>query len=479
LDKTALHYISTLFEKWSNEKPVSIDELPPSGSYRRYFRIQSIKGSFIGVYNNDLKENIAFCTFTSHFESKNLNVPSLLAEDMKNNVYLLRDLGDVSLLSFLQDNNFEKEITNEIRVAYKKVIDNLPLFQIKGGEGLDYSKCYPRQAFDKLSMMWDLNYFKYYFLKLTQVPFYEQDLEDDYQSFSDYLLTAPSDFFMYRDFQSRNIMLVDGAPYFIDYQGGRKGALQYDIASLLFESKTALPASFREEMLKYYMEVLAKYITFDKKSFLQYYYGFVYIRLMQAMGAYGFRGLYEKKELFLQSIPPALAHLEWLHEHAELPLELPALRNVWEHLIKSVTIKQLAHNTQERLAVNINSFSYRRNIPADDTNNGGGYVFDCRGLVNPGKLDQYKDFTGRDPEIHEFFRNDDLMKSFLSNVIALVDQNVENYRKRGFKNLMVNFGCTGGQHRSVYCAEMLYYHLKEKFNDIDVHIRHREQELKS
>lgn len=475
-EKLFLQPLTHLFEKWSGLSPQSVVELPPSGSYRRYFRIKTAKESCIGVYNTDEKENRAFCTFTRHFHHKGLPVPSLLAEDLNNHVYLLSDLGDTTLLDFLQKNNFEKEITPEIRQVYLKVIDYLPLFQIKGNEGLDYSVCYPRRAFDKQSMMWDLNYFKYYFLKLLQVPFNEQELEDDFQAFSDYLLTAPSDFFMYRDFQSRNIMLVDGNPYFIDYQGGRKGALQYDIASLLFEAKTALPPSFREELLDHYLEVLGRMHPVDRKSFLAYYDGYVYIRLMQAMGAYGFRGLYEKKELFLQSIPPAIAHLEWLHDNAHLPLHLPALRKVWEHLIQSSSVKKIAHSTGDRLRVSIHSFSYRRHIPADDANHGGGYVFDCRALPNPGKLDEYKNFTGRDPQVHDFFRNDEQIQQFLAHVMSLVDMSVTNYLQRGFKNLMVSFGCTGGQHRSVYCAEKLYYYLKEKYAGIDVAIRHHELE---
>jgi aminoglycoside/choline kinase family phosphotransferase len=471
--------LSALFERYTKHKPDKIIKLPPSGSYRQYFRLISGKMSYIGAYNEDKAENIAFWEFTKHFYSKNLPVAEPLANDLDNHVYLLQDLGDTTLLNYIQQLDYPHNIRPEVLSAYKAVLKQLPRFQISGGEGLDYSLCYPRHAFDRQSMMWDLNYFKYYFLKLAKVPFNEQALENDFNTFVDFLLTADCSYFLYRDFQSRNVMMVEEKPYFIDYQGGRKGALHYDIASILFEAKTSIPANVREELLDYYISVLNQYISVPKADFLKHFYGYVYIRLMQAMGAYGFRGLYEKKELFLQSIPLALNHLDWLLGHVQLPVDLPELTKVWEYLTESDYIRQLAQN-HLLLNVSINSFSYRRGIPADESANGGGFVFDCRSIHNPGRYDEFKPLTGSDAQVQDFFQNEPEMKDFLKDVFSLVDRSVEKYLERGFTSLMVNFGCTGGQHRSVYAAEMLFNHLKDKFNNdnINLKLRHREQEMK-
>ena len=340
--------INNLFLEWSGNHPSDITALPPSGSYRQYFRI-SFNGdkTVIGAYNEDLKENKAFILFTNHFVSKGLPVPQILAESSDGKAYLLDDLGDISLLSFLEDRCHNVNITTEIRDMYRTVIDNLLLFQIEGNKGFDYTRSYPRAAFDRQSMMWDLNYFKYYFLKLTRTGFDEQLLENDFQVLCDYLLTADCNFFLYRDFQSRNIMLTNspGAtalhPYFIDYQGGRKGALYYDIASILFEAKTDLPSSFRQEMMEYYISRLSDYMTVDVSSFQQYYHAYAYIRTMQAMGAYGFRGLYERKKLFLQSIPAALKVLDWLTSNTRVPVPLPELYRAWRSLVESEYVRNL------------------------------------------------------------------------------------------------------------------------------------------
>jgi aminoglycoside/choline kinase family phosphotransferase len=404
----------------------------------------------------------------------------VLAENLDEHVYLLEDLGDTMLLDHIQHLNYPREVRPEVVEAYKLVLEELPRFQVQGSEGIDYSLSYPRHAFDRQSMMWDLNYFKYYFLKLAKVPFNEQLLENDFDAFVDFLLTADCNYFLYRDFQSRNVMIKNGKPYFIDYQGGRKGAIHYDIGSILFEAKTNLPANVRQELLDHYITCLNRYLPVSKDEFMHHYYGYVYIRLMQAMGAYGFRGLYEKKELFLQSIPLALNHLEWLLLNVTLPVQLPELTKVLEYLINSDYIRQLAKN-ELLLTIQINSFSYKRGIPSDDSGNGGGYVFDCRSVHNPGRYDEFKEMTGKDEPVQQFFRRENEMTEFLDHVFALTDRSVEKYIERGFTNLMVNFGCTGGQHRSVYSAEMLQKHLAEKFGGKDIYIklRHREIELNS
>jgi aminoglycoside/choline kinase family phosphotransferase len=471
--------LRNLFVQYSNKVPEQITKLPGSGSYRQYYRITSNNQTVIGVFNEDLAENTAFTSFTKHFHKKGLPVPEVLAENLLQSVYLLQDLGDNTLLNHIQNLNYPAQISKEVIDTYKRIIEQLPRFQISGNDGLDYSLCHPRQAFDRQSMMWDLNYFKYYFLKLAKVPFHEQALENDFNVFVDFLLTADCNYFLYRDFQSRNVMLVDNQPFFIDYQGGRKGALHYDIASILFEAKTRMPADLREELLNHYLDALNKYLPVSRNDFMHHYYGYVYIRLMQAMGAYGFRGLYEKKTLFLQSIPLVLNHLKWLQTNAKLPIELPELTKVWKYLYESEYIRQLARN-QLQLSVTINSFSYRRGIPQDESPNGGGFVFDCRSIHNPGRYDEYKSLNGKDKPVQEFLQKENEMSDFLENVYSLIDRSVEKYLERGFTSLMVNFGCTGGQHRSVYAAESLCQHLSEKFKDrdLDVKLRHRELEMK-
>lgn len=463
-----------LFEQWSGEKGESITPLPPSGSYREYFRILGRTKSAIGAYNPDKKENIAFLTFSKHFRSKNLNVPEIYLEDTEKDLYLQQDLGDITLFSFLTAVRKDGDFPIELMSFYKKVLDQLPQFQITASRDLNYDVCYPRAKFDKQSMMWDLSYFKYYFLKLAKISFDEQHLEDDFHVFADYLLQAESDYFLYRDFQSRNIMIRGGEPYFIDYQGGRRGALHYDLASLLYDAKADIPQTVRAELLDHYIKNVSILMPVNEKEFIQHFFGFVLIRILQAMGAYGFRGFYEKKEHFLKSIPFALNNLAWILNTVKFPVEIPALLKALHNVVDSKALKKYGENKPAyALKVTINSFSYRKGYPSDDSGNGGGYVFDCRAIHNPGRYDQYKMLTGRDNEIIDFLVKESDMDQFLENVYSLVEQSVTNYQKRYFTNLMISFGCTGGRHRSVYCAEKLAQHLKDKFN-VKIIINHRE-----
>lgn len=480
-EKSKIELFSAMFENKFGIPPSLIDKLPPSGSYREYYRLSNGSTSAIAAYNEDRKENDAFIYLTKHFSSKGLPVPELYGEKLENDMYLLEDLGDSMLLSFMEENNYYKYgVNDEIMSAFRRTLDQLPRFQVEGTKGLDYSVCYPRYAFDRQSMMWDLNYFKYYFLKLSRVPFNEQHLEDDFNTLCDHLLSADCNYFLYRDFQSRNIMLKNGESFFIDYQGGRKGSLHYDIGSILFEAKTQLPAFAREELLEHYLKALKNHLNISKEDFMEHYYGYVYIRMMQAMGAYGFRGLYEKKPLFLQSIPPVLGHLEWLVENVELPVKVPELTKVWRTLVESDYLRNIARS-HFSLTVNINSFSYKRGIPVDESSNGGGFVFDCRSIVNPGKHERYKDKNGTDAEVIDFMKQDSELMAFLNDIYSLTDRSIDKYLDRGFTNLMVNFGCTGGQHRSVYAAEMLKQHLHEKYarKNLIVNLRHRELEMRS
>ncbi|MCU4156745.1 phosphotransferase [Carboxylicivirga sp. A043] len=465
-----------MFERWAGEEARSFVMLPPSGSYREYYRITGRTKSAMGAYNSDAKENEAFLEFSNHFKTKALPIPAIYETDTQNHVYLQEDLGDVTLYSFLQGIRKGPEFPEELLRFYKKTIQKLICFQINGGEGLNYNKCYPREAFDRQSMLWDLHYFKYYFLKLARVPFDEQALEDDYHKLINFLLEVKHDYFLYRDFQSRNVMVVNDEPWFIDYQGGRKGALQYDLASLLYDAKADIPNEVRKELLDYYIEELSNYQSVDKEDFICHYYGYVLIRIMQAMGAYGFRGFYEKKEHFLKSIPYAIENIKDLIENVNLGIELPTLFSALKNVTESEDLKNIGQR-DSLLTVRITSFSYKRGIPVDVSGNGGGFVFDCRAIHNPGRYPEYADKTGKDEEVIAFFGKEPEMTEFLNDVYSIVDKSVEKYISRGFKNLMVNFGCTGGQHRSVFSAESLATYLQHKYK-LNVELKHVEQEMK-
>jgi len=448
--------------------------LPASGSYREYIRLKSSNFQAIGTWNEDEKENNAFVSFSSHLKANGVHVPEIYEYDPKSRIYLQEDLGDITLFSFLTDHRNQKGFSSEITDAYRKVVEILPVIQVSAGRGIDFDFCYPRKAFDRQSMMWDLNYFKYYFLKLAKVSFDEQALEDDYITFCDYLLKAESNFFMMRDFQSRNIMLRDEEPWFIDYQGGRRGALQYDLASLLYDAKADLPQDTREELIEHYLDHLNDVHPVDRDEFKQFFYGYVLIRMMQAMGAYGFRGFYEKKAHFLKSIPFALQNLGIVMTKLNLPIELPELFTVLKSLSQSEVLREIVAKETE-LTVSVTSFSYKKGIPADPSGNGGGFVFDCRALPNPGRLIEYQKLTGKDDEVISYLESYPEVEQFLNSVFSLVDQSVNGYLERKFSHLTVQFGCTGGQHRSVYSAERMAVHLRNNF-PVRVVLRHREQE---
>ncbi|MBN1638754.1 MAG: phosphotransferase [Ignavibacteriales bacterium] len=464
--------LKKIFEKWASEKVIKFIPLPPSGSYREYYRIKSKTKTVIGAFNPDRKENIAFLIFSKHFYKKKLNVPQIYAEDLDNDIYLQEDLGDETLFSYLTRVYKRGIFPQQLIDKYKEVIEELPKFQIIASKDLNYTVCYPRDSFDRQSMHWDMTYFKYYFLKLAKIAFDEQSLENDFFKLVKFLLKPERDYFLYRDFQSRNIMLVKGEPYFIDYQGGRKGALQYDLASLLYDAKADIPQHIRNQLLDHYIEVAKNIIPINEKKFKEYYYGYVLIRIMQAMGAYGFRGFYEKKEHFLKSVPYAINNLKWITENVELPIKIPALWEVFQKLVRSERLKEFGDD-ENKLKVRIFSFAYKKGIPADTTGNGGGFVFDCRALPNPGRYEKYAKLTGKNKEVIKFLEEEKIVSKYLKNVYSIVDAAVDNYQKRKFTDLMVSFGCTGGQHRSVFCAEALTKHIKEKFN-IKTELVHRE-----
>ncbi|WP_462317655.1 RapZ C-terminal domain-containing protein [Marinilabilia sp.] len=463
--------LKQLFKSWAGEPVESFTALPPSGSNRHYFRITGPSKNVLGAINNDVKENRAFLAFSDHFKELGLPVPEIFSVNASEDCYLLEDFGNTTLYDWLSTTRTGKSIPDNIIDFYKQSLEKLILFQVDGAKDLDFGYCYPRHSFDKQSMLWDLHYFKYYFLKLAQIPFDEQLLEDDFNAFADYLQQAESNYFLYRDFQSRNIMVTENGPAFIDYQGGRRGALQYDLASLLYDAKADLPHEVREELLDYYISKLKEKTDIDEDAFRNFFTGYVLIRIMQAMGAYGFRGFYEKKEHFLKSIPYAIQNLKYILNNFSLPVELPALMDALEKVTLSEKLHQISISTQ--LTISINSFSYRRGIPVDSSGHGGGYVFDCRCIHNPGRYEEYKSKTGLSPEVIAFFEKEDEMSTYLKSVFTLADQSVTKYLERGFKNLMFNFGCTGGQHRSVDCAENLALYLRKKY-PVKVELKHME-----
>jgi aminoglycoside/choline kinase family phosphotransferase len=471
--------LEKLYKQWANEKADIITPLPKSGSYRRFFRMKSKNHNAIGVFNADKKENNAYITFSNHFFEQGLSVPELYSSNGRNDVYLIEDLGDETLFSYISENRKEGELQNEGLEYYKSALRELIKFQIHASRGLDYSVCYPRSSFDQRSMMWDLNYFKYYFLKLTQTPFNEQKLENDFNSLIEFLLSTATDFFMYRDFQSRNIMIKDNKLYFIDYQGGRKGALQYDVASLLYDAKANLSQPLREDLLNYYISLLEEDIKINKDEFIKYYYGYVLIRILQAMGAYGFRGIHENKTHFLRSIPYSVNNIKYLLNNGLLPEGLEELRSALTNITQNQLLNLITTIEEaDKLIVSINSFSYKSGIPGDLSGNGGGFVFDCRSLNNPGRIDEFKSLTGKDKAVIEFLDAQNDIKNFIADSISIIKRSVNNYSERGFNHLMINYGCTGGQHRSVYCAERLAEYLKQTF-DVKVKLQHTELEKKA
>lgn len=449
------------------------EKLAQSGSCRRYFRLfLADTSTCIGAYNRDIAENRAFFSYTRDFSARHFRVPALLGVADDEQHYLQTDLGSQTLYDALCTDRHNGELSPQTIKYYEKTVAALPLLQLAGKQNLDFSVAYPRAAFDRQSMQWDLNYFKYYFLKLINIPFHEQSLENDYDTLIKYLLTADCHYFLYRDFQSRNIMIHADDVYFIDYQGGRQGALQYDIASLLYDAKADLPTSLRQHLLTLYIETLSHHIPVDHDRFLDYYQGYALIRILQSMGAYGYRGYFERKSHFLQSVPYAAHNLDDLLKHWHLPIVLPELTQVLKRLVESDFVRP--YRPTAHLVVLIQSFSYRAGLPHDPTPNGGGHIFDCRALPNPGREKKFAHNTGKDNCIIDYFSHFQSIRQFLQHVFAIVDQSVDNYLQRQFDHLTVGFGCTGGQHRSVFMSEQLANHLRDRYPAVEIRVEHTE-----
>lgn len=463
--------IKNLYRTYTGHEAEEVTELPSSGSNRRYFRLHGPQ-TLIGVSGTSIEENRAFIYMADHFRQKGLPVPEVYAQSNDQSFYLQEDLGDTLLFDAIEKGRKSSVFDESEKTLLRQAITKLPEIQFVGSDGFDFSYCYPQEEFNQRSILWDLNYFKYCFLKATGMEFQENRLEDDFLKMSDVLLRNQSATFMYRDFQSRNVMIRDGQPWFIDFQGGRKGPVYYDVASFLWQAKAKYPEDLRQELLLDYIEALRKYMPVDEKYFLSQLRHFVLFRTLQVLGAYGFRGYFEKKPHFIQSVPFAIENLRQLlkQDYPEYPYLCGLLRELTE-------LKQFSDDLQRRtLEVKIVSFAYKKGIPNDPTGNGGGFVFDCRAINNPGKYERYNHFTGLDEPVIRFLEEDGEITVFLEHVYDLVDASVKRYLDRGFTNLMVCFGCTGGQHRSVYSAQHLAEHLHQKFG-VKVSLTHREQNI--
>ena len=471
--------LSQLFFEATGKKAGEQTALTASGSNRRYYRIESEDKttSLIGVQGTSRDENHAFLYMAEHFMNKGLNVPKVLAVSDDEMNYVQQDLGNVLLFDYIADGRKTGVFSVKEKDMLRETMRALARFQVVGAEQFDFNQCYPQPEFNLRSILWDLNYFKYCFLKATGLDFQEDKLENEFERLAYILLQNRMNAFMYRDFQSRNVMVCkkeDGTevPYFIDFQGGRKGPVFYDVASFLWQAKANFHPDLREELVEVYLEELQKYMPVDKEAFYDTLKHFVLFRTMQVLGAYGFRGYFEKKPHFLQSIPFAIDNLRHLLKHASE--DYPYLIEVLQKMTEMKQFKDVG--VRKPLVVKVMSFSYKKGIPADPSGNGGGFVFDCRAVNNPGKYERYTHFTGMDePEI-QFLEEDGEIQPFLEQAYQLVDFSVKRYKDRGFQNLMVSFGCTGGQHRSVYSAEKMAQHINEKFG-VEVQLIHREQNI--
>lgn len=453
--------------------PDSISPIGGSASDRRYFRICGGGHSCIGVIGTVREENNAFLALAVHFRAKGIPVPQVFATATDGMTYLQEDLGDVQLFSLVEKARETGDWT-EAEELLCRTMSLLPKIQLEGADGLDFSICYPQEAFDRRTVMFDLNYFKYCFLKPSGLEFNEVLLQDDFESFADALLSGDGfpAAFMYRDFQARNVMIHDGEPYFIDFQGGRRGPLHYDVASFVWQARAGYPDHVKESMTRSYLDALAAHVPVDREAFRSRLRLFVFFRLMQVLGAYGFRGLIEHKASFVVSIPSAISCLRGL-----LPGSLEEYPYLREVLCGLVSLGRFAAQepSDGRLEVKICSFSYKKGLPEDNSGNGGGYVFDCRHIHNPGRYAQYRSLTGMDRPVAAFLEDDGQVLDFLSHIYAVVEPHVATYLRRGFTSLSVGFGCTGGQHRSVYCAEKLARHIAGMFPQVRVRLVHREQ----
>jgi len=459
-----------LYAQQTGNEPINIEKLPRSGSDRQYARLTNETGeTLLAAFNPNVDENEAYFAFSEHFSRFNINVPKVLAIGSDRQHYLVEDIGRDSLYDHIT--LAKGEFNNQLNQLYCKALTDLVQMQVVAGKTIDYTKCFPTDKFDQTAIGWDLNYFKYCYLKLAHVDFDEVKLEQDFDAIKQAIANIDCSAFMFRDFQSRNILLKNNTPYYIDFQGGRRGPLTYDVASLLYQAKAQLSEDVRNKLFDHYATELSKVKAIDKAKLFGEFKLFALLRTLQVLGAYGYRGYFEQKTHFISSIPFAIENLKTLLQQ-NLPIDLPYIKHIANQLNTSKTISTKA----DRLTVKVFSFSYKRGIPFDESGNGGGFVFDCRGQHNPGRFPEYKNVTGRDQMVKDFFKQNPGIDQFLDDATRTVSPTIETYMRRGFASLMVSFGCTGGQHRSVYCAQGFAERISKLF-DIDVELCHREQNI--
>jgi len=470
--------ILTFFKKNNSENIINFQKLPMSGGDRIYFRIETEKKSYIATYDENARESETFLYFTQHFSKINAPVPKIYFTSGDNKMYIQQDFGPVSLL-----NELEKYGQNEyVYSLFQKSLKSLAQLQINGIKNLDNSFCLTSKEFGKQAILSDLLYFKYYFLDTLKIPYDKEKLIEDFEALSNYLTRVEHSYFMFRDFQSRNIYIEKEEVHFIDYQGGMTGALQYDVASLLWQARANLSDEWKNSLLEYYMDCVSEILqkTLDRIRFVSQYNGYVLIRLMQVLGAYGFRGLFERKAQFLTSIPLALSNIKWFLSNKKTGIALPEYERILNLIVEDNIMSRfqpLQANESTPLIITINSFSYLKSgYPKDKSTNGGGFVFDCRGLMNPGRFEEYKLITGRDKAVIDFLEQQTSMPEFMNSIYNIVDISVENYLERNFKSLTISFGCTGGQHRSVYAADALTRYLRNKYK-VKIELNHLEQHI--
>ena len=468
--------LNALYESYYGAAPSSVEPIGGSASNRRYFRMSSPAGTCIGVSGTDVLENAAFTGLASHFRARGINVPEVYAVGSDGMEYIQEDLGSEMLSDHVDAALKNGGVPEHGPLAdlLCRIMASLPRIQFEGARGLDFSICYPQPSFDRRTVMFDLNYFKYCFLKPSGLEFNEMLLQDEFEKFASELAGALPSAFLYRDFQARNVMVKDGEPYFIDFQSGRMGPIYYDVASFVWHARAGYPQRLKERMLDAYLDSLSRYMDIERSEFVRMLRNFLLFRYLQVLGAYGFRGWIGQKANFVVSIPAAIESLGALVR--EPFVEYPYMMSVIRSLVELPRFSDQSHD-KSVLEVKVCSFSFMKGIPHDPTGNGGGYVFDCRSIHNPGRYEPYKKLTGMDEPVIRFLEDDGEIVEFLEHVYGVVDPHVETYIRRGFSSLMVSFGCTGGQHRSVYCAEHLACHLARKYPDIRVRLTHREQNV--
>lgn len=474
--------------------PERSELLAGAGSSRRYVRLylpENKEGSYdvprtvVATAGEDIRENRAFIDLSRVFqEHARLHgqslTPRIYAVSDSGRVYLQEDLGPLSFLEWME--SVRRECDDADIIIEESVKDVLTgLLRLQTLPANLWKDAVMAAPFGIRRIESDLHYFKNCFLRPSGVGFNEERLDMEIGAFADAVATYQPEMtgFMMRDFQSRNVMVHPDSrypvtPVFIDYQGGMSGPMIYDAISFLWQAKARFSSQFRHRMLEFYAGKLEEMRDISMSESLGIGRRLILLRLLQVLGAYGFRGLIEHKSHFLESINPALGNLREALDEGMLN-DFPELQRCCRSLVELERFHAAPH---EGLRVEILSFSYKKGYPENLTGNGGGFVFDCRGMHNPGRYEEYKGLTGRDLDVIDFLEERGEVQDFMKNVFGLVVPTVETYLRRGFSDLQVAFGCTGGRHRSVYCAESLARELRRRFSSPEILLIHREQGIR-